>query len=92
MMRPVVYLALLVAMLSLAACREHLERRDTLVRASGDALGVNVATQMTERWPKAAWTKRSDTDGERSLKAYDAYQAHKTLEGDQAGEQATTSP
>ena len=85
--------ATLLAML-LPGCREHFDRRDTLTRASGNALEINAATQTIDPWPPEEWTKVHNSDGKRTLQTIDAYQTRKKPTEDEAvakAEEKTTN-
>lgn len=54
-------------------CSEHFDRRDTLTRASGDAVAFNIVAQSTSPWPPGSGRRRHDTSGRRLQNAMDDY-------------------
>ena len=70
-----------------AGCSDYLDRRDTLTRASGNAIATNIATQTPSRWPNAAWNRDANYDGVRMKGAIDSYRTRPPL--DAAAQPAT---
>lgn len=62
----------------LVGCREYTDGRDTISLEAGDAIQVNHATQVIERWPRAAGRGRWLSDGERARVAAQNYRTRKT--------------
>ena len=51
----------------------HLDHRETIGAAAGDAQAVNRIVQMKDPWPAGAWDKTIDHDGTRMVNAADVY-------------------
>jgi hypothetical protein len=52
--------------LALAGCTHHLDRRDTLLFQSGDAVAANKAIQIIDPWPRGSQTPPDGLSGERA--------------------------
>lgn len=66
-------LALGGLVLAAAGCTDYLERRDTLLLGTGDAVQTNIATHVIDPWPAASRRLREPADGERVQRAVERY-------------------
>ena len=57
----------------------HLDHRETIGAAAGDAQAVNRIVQMKDPWPAGAWDKTIDHDGTRMVNAIDVYHRPKPV-------------
>ncbi len=60
--------------LSLAGCRDYLDRKDTLTYSAGNAVAENKAAQTIDPWPPRAFKKSQVTNGERMREAAKRYE------------------
>ena len=71
--------AVLVAV-PLAACAEHLERREFTSPSLGDAVARNQAIQIIDPWPPASRDVRIVHDGARLQRAVERYRTGQVVE------------
>ncbi len=74
-------LALSVALaLSLTACSEYLDRRETVSLNGGNALASNQATQVVDPWPRDSANHNIAFSGVRMQTAVERYRTHRIIE------------
>lgn len=78
--------ALFVLALPLSACSEYLDRRETLVLGTGNAVQTNIVMHQIDPWPRHAGIVPSQTSGERAQRAVERYR------NPRAGSENSSSP
>jgi type IV pilus biogenesis protein CpaD/CtpE len=73
----------------LSSCSEYLDRRDTLMFGSGEAVQTNIVTQVVDPWPPHARNRSMNVDGERLQGAIRRYRSGTAGTGAQATPGAT---
>jgi hypothetical protein len=66
-------LFLILGALSVSACSEYLDRRDTLLLGAGEAVQTNLVTHMVDPWPRVAQHRDMPFSGERGARAVRRY-------------------
>jgi hypothetical protein len=85
------YLLLAMAAFSLSACRQYLDRGDTITAGVADATDTNKAVQTITRWPAESRHDRWSSDGERARVAIERYRTRTVTEPKQLDAEAVDS-
>jgi hypothetical protein len=68
-----------LAVLTLSACSEYLDRRDTVSIVSGEAMAANRVTHMIDPWPPASGRRNIAFDGEKAATAAERYRTGRVI-------------
>lgn len=71
--RRLLCMASILALVPLAGCADHFERRDTIAASTGNAMRANAAIHTIDPWPPSAFGRHQSLDGERALQAVQRY-------------------
>ena len=66
-------ISLPIVCLTLSACNQYLERKDTLTFSAGDAVASNSAVQIPDPWPRYSRDTNIAFDGEKIRRAVKRY-------------------
>jgi hypothetical protein len=65
--------------ITLGACSEYLDRRDTVSIVSGEAMAANRVTHMIDPWPPASGRRNIAFSGEKAATASERYRTGRVI-------------
>ncbi|MDB5593267.1 MAG: hypothetical protein JWM36_228 [Hyphomicrobiales bacterium] len=66
-------------LLLISGCADTFDRRDTISPSAGNSLAANAAIQTITPWPRTAFARTQNLDGERSLQIMQRYRGTEKL-------------